>query len=166
MIPIPAAILCVAFVVLSAIHFLWVVGGNWGLENAVPSKDGTPLFTPGKALTALVAVVLLGAAFVSVWRTGFPDVGPQWIPRAGVWAIAVVFALRAIGDFKYCGFFKRVRKTRFARKDTLIYSPLCVGISFLQYDTSYLSFSAPRTEPTGNTAPSVDRVQGLLRQPA
>ena len=33
---------------------------------------------------------------------------------------------RAIGDFKYVGFFKRVRGSKFARMDTLVYSPLCL----------------------------------------
>jgi hypothetical protein len=40
-----------------------------------------------------------------------------------------VFGLRAIGDFRYLGFFKRVTGTRFARADTLIYSPLCAGLA-------------------------------------
>jgi hypothetical protein len=31
-----------------------------------------------------------------------------------------------VGEFKYVGFFKRVRGTRFATLDTLVYSPLCL----------------------------------------
>jgi hypothetical protein len=45
--------------------------------------------------------------------------------------MAVVFVVRAVGDFHYCGFFKRVRDTAFARYDTLVYSPLCVVIAAL-----------------------------------
>jgi hypothetical protein len=131
MIPIPAFILCIIFVILSAIHVHWAFGGRWNLENAIPTRDGVPLFTPGKALTLLVAFVLLAGAFISVWGGGFPKIGPAWIPRLGVWMIATVFAVRAVGDFRYCGFFKRVRGTPFARNDTLIFSPLCVGISAL-----------------------------------
>jgi len=48
-----------------------------------------------------------------------------------VWLIAAVFALRAIGDFRYVGFFKRIRDTRFARLDTLAYSPLCAVLGVL-----------------------------------
>jgi len=42
-----------------------------------------------------------------------------------------VFALRAIGDFRHVGFFKRVRGCRFARLDTLAYSPLCTALALL-----------------------------------
>jgi hypothetical protein len=44
---------------------------------------------------------------------------------------------RAIGEFKYVGFFKRVRGSRFARRDTLLYSPLCLwlaaGVAFVAW---------------------------------
>jgi hypothetical protein len=59
------------------------------------------------------------------------SIGPEWVPRVGIWVIAVVFALRAVGDFHYCGLFKRVRDNAFARYDTLVYSPLCVVIAAL-----------------------------------
>ena len=131
MIPVPARILCVVFIALSALHVHWVLGGRWGLEGAIPTRDGEPLFEPGKALTLLVAVALLAGGFVSVWRGTFPNIGPAWVPRVGIWVIAAIFALRAVGDFRYCGFFKRVLNTHFARNDSLIYSPLCAAISGL-----------------------------------
>ena len=37
--------------------------------------------------------------------------------------------MRAIGDFRYVGFFKRVRGSRFARMDTTLYSPLCLALA-------------------------------------
>ena len=37
-----------------------------------------------------------------------------------------VTTVRAVGDRKYVGFFKRVRDTEFARRDSRIYSPLCL----------------------------------------
>jgi len=40
-------------------------------------------------------------------------------------AVGVVLVLRAIGDFKYVGFFKRVRRSDFAKFDNWIYSPFC-----------------------------------------
>ena len=131
MIPIPSLLLAVVFVFLSAIHFQWVFGGTWGLKNAIPKVDGEPLFEPRKSLTLLVSIALLAGAFFSVWRGAFPSLGPAWIPHAGTWAIAITFALRAVGDFRYCGFFKRVRGTAFARNDSLLYSPLCATISGL-----------------------------------
>ena len=128
---IPTLILGVVFLFLSAVHVGWVFGGKWGLEGAVPTQDGEPLFEPGKALTLLVAAALFAGAVVSVWRGIFPGFGPAWMPRVGAWVIAAVFGLRAVGDLRYCGFFKRVRDTAFARNDSLIYSPLCAIIAGL-----------------------------------
>jgi hypothetical protein len=34
--------------------------------------------------------------------------------------------LRAVGEFRYVGLFKRVRGTKFAVLDTFVYSPLCL----------------------------------------
>jgi hypothetical protein len=127
----PAMTLCVIFLALSVLHIFWALGGKWGFENAIPTRDGVPLFTPGAASTLLIAFMLLTAAFISLWRGIMPHMGPTWIPRLGVWIIAFVFAARSIGDFRYCGFFKRIRSTPFARNDTLIYSPLCVCVSAL-----------------------------------
>lgn len=131
MITTPAVLLCALFVALAAIHVYWAFGGGRSLGNVVPTKDGAPVFVPGKAATLLVAVALLAAAVVSAWRAGALNIGPVWIPRVGIWVIAVVFSVRAVGDFHYFGFFKRVRDTAFARYDTLVYSPLCVVIAAL-----------------------------------
>lgn len=43
--------------------------------------------------------------------------------------ISTLFALRSVGDFRYIGFFKRKRKSKFARLDTALYSPLCALIA-------------------------------------
>jgi len=131
MIPIPSIILCVVFLALSAIHFRWLSGDSSGFEGVVPTRDGEPLFRPGRGSTLLVAVALAFAAVVSIWRGFCPRVGLAWIPQLGIWVLAAVFALRAIGDFRYIGIFKRVRGTRFARNDSLFFSPLCLGISGL-----------------------------------
>jgi hypothetical protein len=54
---------------------------------------------------------------------------PAWVFRAGTWVIAVVFFVRAIGDFKWIGFFKRRTGTRFAALDSALYSPLCLSLA-------------------------------------
>ena len=62
----------------------------------------------------------------------FPGVEPfvpAWLSRYGLWLLAGVFLLRAIGDFRYVGFTKKVRATRFAQLDTRFYSPLCLLMS-------------------------------------
>ena len=48
-----------------------------------------------------------------------------------------LFFLRAIGEFRYVGFFKRVRDTAFAKADTRFYSPLCVFIAVLSLLSSF-----------------------------
>ena len=50
-------------------------------------------------------------------------------PLVLVWlsyVLAVGLLGRAIGEFRYVGFFKRVRGSRFAKLDTVVYSPLCL----------------------------------------
>jgi hypothetical protein len=49
--------------------------------------------------------------------------------KMALWGIPIVFMLRAIGDFKYIGFFKQVKGTGFASLDTLFFSPLCLFIA-------------------------------------
>ena len=45
--------------------------------------------------------------------------------------MAAVFALRAVGDFRCVGFFKRVKDTPFAVWDSRLFSPLCGILSLL-----------------------------------
>lgn len=80
----------------------------------------------------LVGVALGLAALACAVRAGWllPDL-PGWLSQLGVAGVALAFGLRAIGDFRYVGFSKRVREGLFARRDTWLYSPLCVLISLL-----------------------------------
>ena len=54
---------------------------------------------------------------------------PTWVYRTGIWCIALVFLLRAIGEFRYLGFFKQVNDSLFAYWDTVLYTPLCLGLA-------------------------------------
>lgn len=88
------------------------------------------MFTPSPAATVAVAVALIVAMIVVLGRIGALDgLAPGWMFRWGTWGIALVFLLRAIGEFRLVGLFKCVRDTPFARWDTLVYSPLCVAIA-------------------------------------
>lgn len=128
--------LVVAYVVaavlgaLAALHVFWAFGGTAGAVTAVPERDGAPLFRPGPAACALVAALLAAAAAI-VWAKGAAW-SPRGLPRGaltvGAYAVAVAFIGRAIGDFRWVGFFKRRRGTRFARNDTWMYSPLCLAL--------------------------------------
>ncbi len=119
------------FVGLGALHFYWAFGGRAGLDKAIPRIDGEPAIEPGRALTLLVGVALLAIAGVASFlgAAGLRS-NPYgtYIVHAG-WFLAGVFALRAVGDFRLVGFFKRVRSSEFARYDSRYYSPLCVALS-------------------------------------
>jgi hypothetical protein len=128
---IPALALFVLFLTLAGIHVLWAFSGRTVSGRIIPTENGVPVFRPGRAATLAVAALLAAAAGVSLWRGVWPDTGPSWVPRIGIVVIAVVFAARAVGDFRLVGFFKRVRDTSFARNDTLVFSPLCAAISAL-----------------------------------
>lgn len=128
-----AVVLFLVFLFLASMHVYWALGGRWGGEAAVPAKDdNTKVFSPGPLPTLIVAAGLLLLALVvlaSARLIAFQL--PAWINHYALWIIAAVFVLRAIGDFKYVGFFKKITKTRFAQNDSKFYSPLCLVISIL-----------------------------------
>ncbi len=125
----------VILVALAALHVYWAAGGKAGKSAAIPTANGQAVLKPGAVGTAMVAVALLAMAAVLAIRIGWLD--PPALPYARVvlgiaaWLTAALFALRAIGDFRYIGFFKRIRDSRFARLDTLFYSPLCAVLAVL-----------------------------------
>jgi Protein of unknown function (DUF3995) len=119
-----------AFVVLALWHFGMAFSLTPSGGGAMPSVDGKPLFRPSRAATAAVGVVLLlfavlMAATAGLVRTGLPHALLTWLS----YALAAGLLARAIGEFNYLGFFKRVRGSRFATLDTLLYSPLCVVLA-------------------------------------
>jgi hypothetical protein len=105
------------FAFLGLLHFYWALRGGSGSSAAIPEIDGVPAFTPSKAATVAVGLVLLFTAAIVLLRVELLMAGA-----------AAVLVLRAIGDFRLVGFFKRVRGSRFARLDTLVYSPLCLAL--------------------------------------
>lgn len=114
--------------VLGLIHIYWACGGKRGIKMAVPAFDGQPAFRPGAALTFLVALVLFAMAATALLLRWPVNGVAGWIPYAG-WSLAGLFLLRAVGEFKLVGFFKKVKGTPFARWDTLLFSPLCLGLA-------------------------------------
>lgn len=98
-------------------HFYWAAFGTGEGSAAIPEVDGVPAFKPSKAGTAAVGLVLLGTAAIVLLHVELLLAGA-----------AAVLVLRAIGDFRLVGFFKRVKGSRFARLDTRLYSPLCLAL--------------------------------------
>ena len=121
--------------IVAAVHIYWAAGGKAGKGAAIPSANGRAVIRPSAFGTALVAVGLCAMAALVALRIGWLDLpalpGNSAVVEIGTWLMAVVFALRAIGDFRYVGFFKRIRDGKFARLDTLVYSPLCAFLALL-----------------------------------
>ncbi|MGN7360870.1 DUF3995 domain-containing protein [Paenibacillus sp. SAF-054] len=115
---------------LSAIHWYWVAGGRMGIQAAVPSDGSTMLFRPSRLATGTVAVLLLLAAWFVLEFGGAVEhlIFPEWLLAYGGWVLSAVFILRAIGDLRWVGFFKKRKSTLFAHWDTILYSPLCLCI--------------------------------------
>ncbi len=131
--PFPALALCVIFAALAGLHVFWAFSRTTIGGGVIPTENGEPVFRPGRVATLAVAALLAAAAGVTIWRGAWPDAGASWVPRVGIMVIAMAFAVRAVGDFRLVGFFKRVRGTPFARNDTLLFSPLCTAISALAW---------------------------------
>ena len=129
-----ALIVASVLLFLSGLHVYWSFGGLWGSAAVVPTKanSNAQLFEPSPFATLVVALALLTAALVVLLRAEiFPLPLPSWTAQIGAWVIAAVFLLRATGDFRYVGFFKKVRNTAFARMDSRLYSPLCLALALL-----------------------------------
>lgn len=125
------------FTGLAILHFYWAAGGKKRLESSLPETiEGKKLFVPGRAFTIAVAVGLLIFAFITI-SSLLKNTIPEAISVYGNIAIGAIFLLRAIGDFKYVGFFKKVNNTAFAKNDTLFYSPLCILLSIIAFIISY-----------------------------
>ncbi|GAB3999267.1 DUF3995 domain-containing protein [Spirosoma daeguense] len=130
---IPAFINTIILLAISAIHIFWAFGGRWGLSAALPQQNGKRALNPGPVVTLFVAIIFATMAGFYQYKIGqFNQLFfwvPNWLSQYGLWILASVFMLRAIGDFRYVGFFKKVRKSQFAELDTTYYSPLCLLLS-------------------------------------
>ncbi len=127
-----ALAVCSMLMLIAAIHFYWAAGGSAWKAGAIPSRNGIPTLSPGLTATALVGFVLLGMAAVIGSTAGLvPSFLPPAVLRGASAVLAIIFAARAVGEFRYVGFFKRVQGSVFARRDTYLYSPLCFLLAVL-----------------------------------
>ncbi|UII32378.1 DUF3995 domain-containing protein [Fulvivirga ulvae] len=133
MISILSAINISILTLLGFLHIYWAFGGSWAAEKALPeSPEGKPLFAPGIFACIVVAAGLLIFASVFIFHSFISiTILPEWFMANSLWFIGTIFILRAIGDFRYVGFMKKIRHSTFASLDTKYYSPLCLylGIS-------------------------------------
>jgi hypothetical protein len=123
------AVAALVFAILAVVHVYWAFGGHRGRAAAVPTVGQQALFSPSSAATLVVAVLLAASAVIVI------GAAREWDPRLlfeiGCAGIAAVLLARAIGDRRYVGLLKHVRDTDFARRDTWLYSPLCLVLAMV-----------------------------------
>jgi hypothetical protein len=128
-----AFLLSLIFIFLSAIHIYWGFDGKSGSSASIPTtSNNKPVIKPGAIDCFVVAIALLCFSIFVLIKAGVILFAlPNWLLNYGLWAITAIFLLRAIGEFKYVGFFKKIKTTQFGQLDTKYYSPLCLIIGVL-----------------------------------
>ncbi len=119
---------------ISVIHFYWAFGGKRGVGGVIPTKTNEDkVIKPPVIATILVGLFLSFFALLYAEKLQFVSIKflPNWIINNGVYTIAIIFLLRAIGDFNYVGFFKKIKTTQFAKSDTKYFSPLCLFLAIV-----------------------------------
>ena len=120
--------------VAAILHFYWSFNGSYLLDRAIPTLDEKPIISPSNFLTFCVGLVLLSFSLL-VYFTQFYNLSALQESTYLIyftWFLSVMFTIRAIGDFRFIGFFKKISSSKFAEYDTLYYSPLFLflGIYF------------------------------------
>jgi hypothetical protein len=125
-----ALLLIVFFFGTGLLHVAWAFGMTWGLSAALPERPGGLPFAPSRGATLLVAAALGALGALVCFHGGIltPLLPHRWT-RILLLLASAAFALRAIGEFRLVGFFKRVRATRFATFDSFLFSPLCAAVA-------------------------------------
>ncbi len=133
-------ILTLIFGVLGLIHIYWAFGGKWGFEMSLPTKEnGERFMNPGPISSLIVGIGLLFFGCYYYLYSGLINIAiPHWIHAYVGWIIPGIFIIRAVGDFNYVGFFKKIRNTEFGKTDSKLFSPLCLFIGTLGLIIHYL----------------------------
>jgi hypothetical protein len=131
-----ALALAIVFSALAAIHFYWALGGTAGKSAATPPISST--YAPSSLGMLGVALYLLVSAAVLLSVSGAIVLPLSPRIRIGFsYMLALSLLLRAIGDFRFIGFFKRVQGTRFAQCDTFLLSPLALVLAISVFVLAY-----------------------------
>jgi len=139
---IAALILFIVFFILGSLHIYWLLGGTWGYSAVIPEVLKPKAESVSKKLfwnisTLVVALAMFALAFLSLINGDIIATSlPQSLLKYSSMFVALIFLLRAIGDFKHVGFFKKSDGSYFAQQDSKYFSPLCLFISILM---SYLT---------------------------
>ena len=134
---IAAILLATIFFAIAILHVYWVFGGKWGINSSMPDAMKNHVMADSRRLSFKVATLLVAIGlfltmylFLILADVTKSPLAPQYLNYA-TYAVCGIFLLRAIGDFKYCGFFKQIKEGDFARNDSKYFSPLCLLIALL-----------------------------------
>jgi fatty acid desaturase len=131
MITIWSFLLFTVFAILGGFHFYWLFGGTFGVKQVIPTKSPTAkneqAIPPFATLIVALGLVSCGLLYLVKAEILILPIA-SWIIEYGLWFIPSIFILRSIGEFNYVGFFKKIKDTEFAKADSALFSPLCLGI--------------------------------------
>lgn len=139
------ALLIIVFLSISIIHFYWAFGGQKWAAGAVPDAWHEGYFDPRSKTKIMMATLVIAFGFLIfigiVASNYFNIIGPfnQEMARIGTIIIGCIFGVRAIGDFKNFGLFKKKLDTVFSQMDSRIYSPLCLVIMLACFSLAFLT---------------------------
>lgn len=135
--PVAVALAIIAFA--AGFHLHWALGGRLGWSVSLPQRlDGTTVMAHRigwwRPAAGAVAIGLLLLAVLTLAAAGALALPlPRGAASGALILTGTAFVLRAIVPTPWTGFFKWIRRTRWARYDTWLYSPLflLLGLSLL-----------------------------------
>tara|TARA_B110000211_G_C14078295_1_gene553227 strand:- start:1509 stop:1940 length:432 start_codon:yes stop_codon:yes gene_type:complete len=129
-----ALINALALFVIGVFHFYWAAGGKVGSKVVLPEVEKEGLaFKPSNFATVLVGFIFFSLGLFPLIIMNVIDIPlPKFLSDYSMICLGGVFIIRAIGEFNYVGFFKKVKSTKFAQFDTKYFSPLSLilGVFF------------------------------------
>jgi hypothetical protein len=123
----------IALCLIGLLHFYWALGGEVGMDIAVPTLDGKRLINPAKMATVVVGVALFGFAFIA-YMLYFYDLSSSLYRDYFIisgWILSGIFTLRGIGEFNAVGLFKKIKSSEFAYYDTRFYTPFALSMGMV-----------------------------------
>jgi hypothetical protein len=128
---------------IGILHIYWLLGGKNSIEYFFPANSPfrKKHIKPKKTKLLFTSLALFIMAFFFIEQmAGFTNLFNADAFKWGNKIIAVIFVLRAFGNFTYVGFTKSFKKGTYAKLDTYLYSPICLGIATLAYLLSLTPF--------------------------
>jgi len=123
----------VALIIAAFVHIYWGLGGQLGLDHTIPvDQQGKKVFEFSRIASLAIAGGLIAISVLFLVKIGFISLGlPSWLVFYSLLAFSGIFIMRALGDFKYIGFTKKIKDTQYGHLDTKIYSPIFLIIGIL-----------------------------------